>query len=501
MFRTAVDYLKITEQKFPQKRAYVDEKRSIDFSTLKNEAMHVAMAICSANIKKKPIAIFLDKSVEMIVSFIGVTYSGNFYSPLDTQMPIQRIEKIVDTLQPAVFITDQAHLEEVKAFSKDAIVLVYEEMQMQEVDIDVVERNYATVIDTDISYILFTSGSTGVPKGVIISHRSLIDFIEWGKEHFQMDDSLVFGNQVPFYFSMSVFDIYQTLRNGATMYIIPKEHFMAPTHLMSFLDENKINTLFWVPSALTIPATLRALNTPHLNELRNVFFGGESMTVKVLNRWIEEYPDVKFVNFYGPTEVTDTCTIYEVNRAFDAKEALPMGTACANMDVFLLNENDEKVEAMNEIGEVCVRGTGLSYGYYNNELRTQEAFVQNPLNPFYKETIYKTGDLAYINEFGEFVYAGRKDFQIKHMGQRIELGEIETAVSSIEGVEMNCCLYDTKRSRIVLFYSGNISDEQIQQELKDMLPVYMIPNRRVYLEEMPMNLNGKIDRQRLKELL
>lgn len=501
MFRTAVDYLKITEQNFPQKLAYVDDKRGIDFATVKDEAMHVAMAICSADVNKKPIAIFLDKSVEMIVSFLGVTYSGNFYSPLDTQMPVQRIEKIVDTLQPALFITDQAHLEEVKQFSGDASILVYEEMQAQDVKEDVVESKYATVVDTDISYILFTSGSTGVPKGVIISHRALVDFIEWGKEHFQMDDSLVFGNQVPFYFSMSVFDIYQTLRNGATMYIIPKEHFMAPTHLMSFLDENKINTLFWVPSALTIPATLRALNTPHLNELRNVFFGGESMTVKVLNRWIEEYPDVKFVNFYGPTEVTDTCTIYEVNRAFDAKEALPMGTACANMDVFLLNENDEKVDAMNEIGEVCVRGTGLSYGYYNNELRTQEAFVQNPLNPFYKETIYKTGDLAYINEFGEFVYAGRKDFQIKHMGQRIELGEIETAVSSIEGVEMNCCLYDTKRSRIVLFYSGNISDEQIQQELKDMLPVYMIPNRRVYLEEMPMNLNGKIDRQRLKELL
>ena len=501
MFRTAVDYLKITEQKFPQKLAYVDEKRGIDFSTLKNEALHVAMAICSADVKKKPIAIFLDKSVEMIVSFIGVTYSGNFYSPLDTQMPIQRIEKIVDTLQPALFITDQAHLEDVKQFSGDASILVYEEMQIQEVDINVVENNYATVVDTDISYILFTSGSTGVPKGVIISHRSLIDFIEWGKEHFSMDDSYVFGNQVPFYFSMSVFDIYQTLRNGGTMYIIPKEYFMAPTHLMSFLDENKINTLFWVPSALTIPATLRALNTPHLNELKNVFFGGESMTVKVLNRWIEEYPDVKFVNFYGPTEVTDTCTIYEVNRVFDAKEALPMGSACANMDVFLLDENDQKIEVFNEIGEVCVRGTGLSYGYYNNELRTQEAFVQNPLNPFYKETIYKTGDLAYINEYGEFVYAGRKDFQIKHMGQRIELGEIETAVSSIEGVEMNCCLYDTKRSRIVLFYSGNISDEQIQQELKDMLPVYMIPNRRVYLEEMPMNLNGKIDRQRLKELL
>ena len=499
MLKTAVDYLKITECKFPQKSAYVDDRRSVDFSTLKDESLHVAMTICLLEERKKPVAIYLDKSVEMIAAFIGVTYSGNFYSPLDTQMPVQRIEKIMDTLQPAIIITDEAHLSEVENFSHEANILVYEEMQKTDVDIDIVERSYAAVVDTDISYILFTSGSTGVPKGVIISHRSLVDFIEWGTERFKIDDGFVFGNQTPFYFSMSVFDIYQTLKNGATMYIIPKEFFTVPTRLMSYLYDNKINTLFWVPSALAVPATFRALNSPHLNELRNVYFGGEAMTVKLLNRWIDEYPDVKFVNFYGPTEVTDTCTIYEVNRAFDAKEALPMGVACENMDVFLLDENDEKIDTPNEIGEVCVRGTGLSYGYYNNEIRTKEAFVQNPLNPFYKETIYKTGDLAYINEYNELVYAGRKDFQIKHMGQRIELGEIETAVSSIEGVEMNCCLYDNVRSKIVLFYSGNISDEQIQKELVDMLPSYMLPNRRVYLEEMPMNLNGKIDRQKLKE--
>lgn len=498
--RLATDYLEATAAKYPDKTAVVDENRSISFREVRTEAHHVAAALIQAGIFKKPVAVFLEKSVECIPSFMGVAYSGNFYSPLDTKMPQSRIEKIMSTLKPEAVITDEAHREAVAEFAGEARVLVYEDMQRAEAKEEEVLAVTEKVIDTDVLYVLFTSGSTGMPKGVIISQGSLIDFIEWGAEEFHMDESIIFGNQTPFYFSMSVFDIYQCMRNGSTMYIIPHKMFSFPTLLMQYLYDNEVNTLYWVPSALSMVAIFNALDAPHLPKLKNILFGGEVMPVKWLNKWRAEYPEVVYSNLYGPTEITDSCTSYTVNREFENSERLPMGRACRNSDVMLLTE-DDRPAGENEIGEVCVRGIGLAYGYYNDLEKTAEVFVQNPLNPCYRELIYRTGDLAQYNEFGELVYISRKDFQIKHMGHRIELGEIEAAISSVEGVETNCCLYDSEKSKIVMFYTGKADENQVMEQLKEMVPAYMVPNKRVHLEEMPINLNGKIDRQKLKEQL
>lgn len=500
MVKSVIDYLLITEKKYADKTAFVDSNKSISFSELKKDSFQIAYEIIKNNINKQPVAVFLDKSVECIVSFLGALASNNFYSPLDVNMPNSRIEKIMSTLNPAVVITDANHVEQAKSFANEAIIIVYEEALKNEIDEEVVYLACNRILDTDIMYVLFTSGSTGNPKGVMISNKSLVDFIEWGTECLDIDDSYIFGNQTPFYFSMSVLDIYQTIKNGATMHIIPQSMFTLPVELMKYLFDNKINTLFWVPSALTLIAAFRLLNEPHLDDLRNVFFGGEVMPLKQLNKWIENYPSARFINFYGPTEVTDTCTIYEVNRQFEDVEKLPMGFPCNNMDVFLLDEED-KLVTDSSLGEVCVRGTGLAYGYYNNPEKTEEVFVQNPLNTKYKEIIYRTGDLAQYNEYGELVYMGRKDFQIKHMGHRIELGEIETAISSINGVDSNCVLYDSDAKKIVLFYTGAIEEKLLMQQLNDLIPHYMLPNKKNHLDKMPMNLNGKIDRQKLKEMI
>lgn len=284
------------------------------------------------------------------------------------------------------------------------------------------------------------------------------------------------------------------------MYIIPQQCFKVPKQLMEYLSHNHVNTLYWVPSALAFPSALGALKKAPPIDLKNVFFGGEVMPVKYLNKWIEKYPDARYVNFYGPTEVTDTCTVYEVDRKFESTDTLPIGTPCANMDVFLLDEQDKPAIGEGVIGEVCVRGTGLAYGYYNAPDKTAQAFVQNPLNPSYPEIIYRTGDLAQRNEYGELVYLSRKDFQIKHLGRRIELGEIETALLSLEEIEAGCCLYDEKKSWIVSIYKGNLTEQELRNRLLKLLPVYMMPDRWYQVEAMPLNLNGKIDRQRLKEL-
>lgn len=495
------DYLNKTAVTYKDKTAFADEARTLTFHQLQQEAYHIAGALIERNITKMPVAIFMDKGVSCISAFYGVAYSGNFYTVIDVEMPDQRIDKIFASFQPAAILTTDEHFEHVRSLCKgDSIIIRYEECLRNRIVTEDIIAAEERIVDTDVAYVLYTSGSTGIPKGVIISHRSLTDFIDWAVRQYNLDESYVWGNQTPLYFSMSVLDVYATVKTGASMYIIPQRCFKVPKYLMEYLSRSHINTLYWVPSALVFAAALGALKGAMTIDLRNVFFGGEVMPVKYLNKWMEKYPDARYVNFYGPTEVTDTCTVYEVNRKFENTETLPIGVPCKNMDVFLLDEQDNLVSDVGVIGELCVRGTGLACGYYNAPEKTAEAFVQNPLNHAYPEIIYRTGDLAQWNEYGELVYLARKDFQIKHMGRRIELGEIETALLSLEEVASGCCLYDGKESLIIAVYKGMSTEQELRNKLLKLLPEYMIPNRWYQVEEMPLNLNGKIDRQKLKEI-
>ena len=225
------------------------------------------------------------------------------------------------------------------------------------------------------------------------------------------------------------------------------------------------------------------------------------MPNKQLNIWRHYLPEVVYANLYGPTEITDACTCYIVDREFADGEPLPIGIPMKNIEVIVVDEQDQIITERDRLGELCVRGTGVAMGYYNNPEKTREVFVQNPLNFMYDEKIYRTGDLVYYNEYGELVYVSRKDFQIKHMGHRIELGEIETAVSSFPEISLCCCLYDSKRSRVVLFIDHDLSKKTVKERLEKMIPEYMIPGKIIYKDDMPLNTNGKIDRVKLKELV
>lgn len=497
--KNILEYIENNLSKFSQKEAFSDENNSVTYDYVVKAAKAIGTKLAQINTHNKPIAVYIDKSVESLIAFLGVVYSGNFYVVVDTKMPKDRVNTIFKTLAPVAVLTDNNNLAQAQVLDFNGDIFVYENAintQCNQAQLDVIR---ARAIDTDPLYALFTSGSTGVPKGAVVSHRNAIAYADWVTEAFDITSDTVFGNQTPFYFSMSVLDIFSTIKNAATLHIVPKSYFSFPVKLLEYINEKNVNTIYWVPSALCIVANWKALDYVQVPKLKKVLFAGEVMPTKQLNMLVDKMDeDVMFANLYGPTEVTDICTYYVLNRKIANDESLPIGKACNNCEVLVIK--DDKTEAaVGEEGELCVRGSIVAMGYYNNPEKTNEAFVQNPLNTCYPETIYKTGDIVKYNEFGELIYISRKDFQIKHMGYRIELGEIETAVSAIEEIKSSACVYDSEKEKIVLIYTGDgIDNKFIMDSLKQKLPNYMCPNKIIKLEKMPYNANGKVDRVWLK---
>lgn len=494
------DYLEQSAALYPDWDMCVEGERHISYRELRHTALCLAYLLIEKGYSKEPVMIYMDKSPNCIAAMFAVCYSGNYYTVLDTAMPAARIERIRKTLQPAAVITDAALFSDAGTLFADLTVINLDESFGTDVDEKAVLNRTAMVLDTDIQYVLFTSGSTGNPKGVVTTHRNVINYTEATSGVYRFNHDTVMCSQVPFYFVMSIVDIFGTIRNGGTLHIVPRMYYSFPVLLMEYIAANRINAVYWVPSALNMVANMGALDAADISSLKTVCFSGEVMPVKQLNMWMNALPHSRFINVYGPTEVTDGITYYEVNREFKDNQTLPIGSAFPNLEVLVINEKGEKA-APEETGELCVRGGQLTKGYYGDPARTKEVFVQVPFNTHYEEKMYRSGDLVYRNAYGEYEFAGRKDYQIKHMGNRIELGEIEANVSSLGGIEENACLYNAGKDHIVLYYAGSVHEGDVLERLIKLVPKYMLPNRIVRLSHMPHNLNGKIDRAQLKNRL
>ena len=379
------------------------------------------------------------------------------------------------------------------------------------------------IVDTDPLYAVFTSGSTGVPKGVLVSHRSLFDLTDAFEEVFGFEEDTVFGNQAPFDYDGSSKDLYNALHCGGRVEIIPHRMFMLPAVLLEYLAVRSVNTIIWAVSAVRIVADFRALDAVKTSVplcLRKVMFSGEVMPVKTINYWMQFFPDALYVNLYGPTEITCNCTYYTITRRFEPDEKFPIGRAFPNTRVFLLEKKEsdneeagaggETAQSGNRVcgiipdslpdvrGEICVEGTCVALGYWNNPDRTAENFTAKPGASVTLNRIYRTGDLGYYNKEESFA-CFREDNQIKHMSHRIELRS-KPRLNAIDFIDVACCFYDHDRQDHPSISGGEDRRRQIATALVDRLPKYMRPNKYIRMEQMPLNAHVKIDRRLLRTM-
>ena len=498
MQKNLFEYLERSAAAYGQKVAFADPWNAYTFQSLLDVAESIGTFIMTrTNALNQPIAILVERSSMSLAGFMGILASGNYYVPIDRDMPPRRLERILRQLRPAALLGPKNAEEDMSHFAAMCPVFTIEEAQRFSASSMFLKARRQMVLDVDPAYVIYTSGSTGTPKGIVISHRAVIDFTGWMAETFRFTDQDVLGNQAPFFFDLSVKDIYQCLRCGCTTHIFPQEFVLLPERLLSFADEYGITSFIWSTSAFHQLANSGALEKVKPRWLKRVIVGGEALRGKELNIWRKALPQVQYVNLYGPTEVTVDCTYYIINKEFQDHESIPIGRPCLNKQVLLLDEQLKPVP-IGQVGEICVRGVGLAKGYYNDPHRTMEVFVQNPNSP-YPDRMYRTGDLGVADKKGIITFVSRKDGQIKHMGYRIELGEIETAICGLKDVRDCVCLHRLESDEIVCVYEGAGDESRILFHLRHTIPKYMQPNQFVRLERLPRNANGKLDRALLKK--
>ena len=496
-----IEYFIETVGKFSNRLAIIDGERQLTIGKLDTKARQLAKVIVdTCQCKNRPIAMFMPKSVEALQADLAITYSGNTYMNLDVKNPAERLGNILALIQPIAVVTNDKFKTIIEPIASDAVKVI----NVDELDMNAnaptsewfLNRN-SDLIDTDPYCIINTSGSTGTPKGVVLNHKSFIDFMAQTFDEYRFSENDVIGSLSPVVFDIWSYEMCLLMGRGASIVVIPDTYSAFPVKILQLMQQHNVSYIFWVPTIMVNIANMGLLQQVPLPSLRLCWFAGEVFPTKQFNIWRHSLPQTTFANFYGPIEITLDCVYYTVEREIADDEPIPIGKPFRNTDILILDENNQNVTEANKEGELCIRGTSLAMGYYNNPEKTAAAFVQNPLNHSYPETIYRTGDLVFINDRGEIVFKGRKDSLIKHMGYRIELGEIEhVIINTLKLVKNGCVVYNHQRKEITLYYEAEneLTAADFRKSIGNTLPKYMIPVVYHRLPELKRNTNGKIDR-------
>jgi amino acid adenylation domain-containing protein len=509
----------------PDGTAIVFGSEKVSYGELEKRSNQLAYTLHEAGCRKGDrVCILMPKSPAAIVSMIGILKAGCLHVPIDTGSPAARIRQVLKSCQnrwvlaagpvtPLLneILADDQLRSEISVGCLDATTPSSEFIRLAFSRADLDAAPSAPIAQEctpqDGSHILFTSGSTGVPKGVVITHSNVIAFVSWALKHFGIDHTDRFSGHTPFHFDLSTFDIFGTLTAGAQLHLVPPETALVPPKLADFIRKSELTQWFSVPSVLNYLAKFSAVQHNDFPTLRRVLWCGEVLPTPALIYWMERLPHVRFTNLYGPTEATIASSYYDVTVCpEDPKAAIPIGRACDGEQLLVLDDKLQRV-APREIGDLYIAGAGLSPGYWRDAEKTAGVFLRDPQSADAEARVYRTGDLAWQDEDGMVYFVGRADTQIKVRGYRIELGEIETALNSMISLQecavvavqtesfggwMICCAYVSRGE-------AEVTPNHLREHLKKLVPNYMFPVRWMPYDVLPKNANGKIDRPRLKE--
>ena len=497
-----LDYLEETVANRKGAIAVRHNDQEISFDGLYEKAQKTGTYLVSRinGATNTPIAVFLPKEINTVIADLGIMYSSNPFMNLDVKTPRERIMNIFALVKPAAVITSRKYSKALDGVEMPVVFIDELDWESLAIDREQLLARRSELIDTDPFCLINTSGSTGTPKGVVLNHRSFFDFMAVSNERFGFDGSEIMGSLSPVVFDIYDFELCMLMVNGSQLVLLDAMLAAFPARLLEKLADNHVNFIFWVPSIMVNIANMGLLDKIALPDLKLVWFAGEVFPTKQFLVWYDKLPNTTFANLYGPIEITLDCTYYVVEERPVESEPLPIGIPYRNTDILLLNDENKRC-AVGEEGELCVRGTSLAMGYYNNPEKTAAAFTQNPLNNAYPEVIYRTGDMAYMREDGNIMFKGRKDSLIKHMGYRIVLGEIEHVIENdLKLVKYCCAVYQYAKKEIVLYYESenDMTDKDFRTAISKVFPAYMIPSVFIKMDELPRNTNGKIDRLMLK---
>jgi amino acid adenylation domain-containing protein len=512
--------LKKSAAQYPEKTAVWARGRSITYKELDERSNQLANLLAQRGVKKGDrVGLYFPKSVESVISMFGVLKAGGVYVPLDPAAPPDRVSYILQNCGVRALITNSEKRRGLDAnvlASLQISVLTDTELKSSNgggvvpwsllYEFSYVESPRVFLTETDLAYILYTSGSTGRPKGVMLSHQNALTFVEWCADTFKITSADNLSNHAPLHFDLSVFDVYNTIEAGATVYLVTEDIALFPTTLANFIESKGITVWYSVPSALVLLLLHANLQREKLSRLRTVLFAGEVFPMKYLRQLAALLPGVDLYNLYGPTE-TNVCTYYKAEPArLDSMEKLPIGIACENTEVFAVNDQDQIVTSPGETGELYVRGPAVTYGYWADAEKTAKMVVPNRFQKHFQESMYRTGDLVSLAEDGNYYFLGRRDSMIKSRGYRIELGEIESALLSHPGVKEAAAIAipdDVVGNRIKAVVSAHesytLKPAELQSHCAAKIPKYMIPEIIDFMDDLPKTSTGKVDRVRLAQ--
>lgn len=510
--------------RLPNKEAIYFEEERLTYAQLEMLTNQVARTLQSIGVRQGDrVGIYVHKSLASVISVFGIMKAGAVYVPLDPSAPAKRLAYITRNCNIKVLLTSADKLTILPQFFAEgtpleALVLTndreQESIELPET-IQVIPWNEVctksgesiptnNTIETDLAYILYTSGSTGDPKGVMISHRTIFTFINWCYETFHINENDRVTSHAPLHFDLSTFDIYVTIKAGGTVVLVPERLSLFPIKLADLLQDKGITVTYLVPSILSLMVNYGQLDSHDFSALRLILFAGEVFPIDYLRRLVAAIPEADYYNLYGPTE-TNVCTYYKVqpqDLAPERTRPVPIGIACENIGVFAVDDQGQLVTEPGHEGELWVRGSCVAQGYWGDPEKTAKGFVRNKFQPLFDEIAYCTGDIVVLDEDGvNWVYVGRRDHMIKSRGYRIELGEIEAVLYSYPGVREAAAvaipdelLGNRIKAFVVPVEEKELTAKQLARYCGEHLPRYMVPESVEFRDMLPKTSTGKVNR-------